>query len=76
MTTYHIKSHTIDEALAAIERLNKQRTGIERFDGWIEYAIRDWNRYIETQRLLDARQEIIKIAYAPINAKTIEAFQK
>jgi len=75
MTTYHIKSHTIEEALAAIERLNKRRTGIERFDGGIEYAIKDWNRYIETQRILDARQAMINTLYSSVNIKTIEAFQ-
>jgi hypothetical protein len=46
MESYQIKSHTIAEALAAINRLNARRLGIERFDCWIDYAIRDWQRYI------------------------------
>lgn len=37
-------------AKAAIERLNTvYRTGIDRFDSWIDYAIRDWERFIAEQ---------------------------
>jgi hypothetical protein len=56
MTTHHIKSHTIEEALGAIERLNARRVGIASFDYWIDYAVRDWNQYINRQRELEAAQ--------------------
>lgn len=56
MTTYHIKTHTIKEALAAIDRLNARRVGIASFDYWIDYAVRDWNQYINRQRELEAAQ--------------------
>jgi hypothetical protein len=75
MTTHHIKSHRIEEALGAIERLNARRVGIASFDYWIDYAVRDWEKYIETQRCLGSRQAMINAVYAPINTKTIEAFQ-
>ena len=36
----------ISYAIAAIKRLDNYRTGIERFDTWIEYAISDWHKFI------------------------------
>ena len=75
MTNYDIKTHSIDQALAAINRLNARRIGIASFDYWIDYAVRDWEKYIETQRCLGSRQAMINAVYAPINNKTIEAFQ-
>jgi len=71
----NIKTHTIEEALAAIERLNARRVGIASFDYWIDYAVKDWNQYIETQRLFEARRAMINTLYSPVNTKTIEAFQ-
>ena len=75
MTNYDIKSHSIDQALAAIDRLNAQRVGISRFDYWIDYAVRDWNRYIDRQRYLKATQSMIETLYKPTNSKMIEAFK-
>lgn len=39
----------ITYALAAIKRLEKYRTGLDRFDAWIDYAIRDWQSFIAEQ---------------------------
>ena len=44
-------------AKAAIERLNTiYRTGIDRFDSWIDYAIRDWERFIAEQSAFATEQ--------------------
>ena len=59
MTNYDIKSHSIDQALEAIDRLNAKRVGISSFDYWIDYAVRDWNKYIERQRFLESTQDMI-----------------
>jgi hypothetical protein len=59
MTNYDIKSHSIDQALEAIDRLNSKRVGISSFDYWIDYAVRDWNQYIERQRFLESTQDMI-----------------
>jgi hypothetical protein len=56
MTNYDIKTHSIDQALAAIDRLNARRIGIASFDYWIDYAVKDWNQYINRQRELEAAQ--------------------
>ena len=74
MTNYDIKTHSIDQALAAIDRLNARRVGISSFDYWIDYAVRDWNRYIDRQRYLKATQSMIETLYKPTNSKMIEAF--
>ena len=39
-------TYSVEQAKSAIERLNKQRTGIESFDHWINYAINDWQQWI------------------------------
>jgi hypothetical protein len=59
MTNYDIKTHSIDQALEAIDRLNSKRVGISSFDYWIDYAVRDWNQYIERQRFLESTQDMI-----------------
>ena len=59
MTNYDIKTHSIEEALAAVDRLNSKRVGISSFDYWIDYAVRDWNKYIERQRFLESTQDMI-----------------
>jgi hypothetical protein len=59
MTNYDIKTHSIDQALKAIDRLNGKRVGISSFDCWIDYAVRDWNKYIERQRFFESTQDMI-----------------
>ena len=56
MKNYDTKTHSIDQALAAIDRLNAQRVGISSFDYWIDYAVRDWTLYINRQSELEAAQ--------------------
>lgn len=38
---------TIDQAMQAIERLERRRMGIDRFDYWVDYAQRQWRLYID-----------------------------
>jgi hypothetical protein len=59
MTNYDLKTHSIDQALEAIDRLNGKRVGISSFDYWIDYAVRDWNKYIERQRFFESTQDMI-----------------
>ena len=59
MTNYDLKTHSIDQALEAIDRLNSKRVGISSFDYWIDYAVRDWNKYIERQQFLESTQDMI-----------------
>jgi hypothetical protein len=42
-------AHNITHAIAAIRRLNAQRMGRYSFDAWIDYAIRDWHRFIHDE---------------------------
>jgi hypothetical protein len=37
---------SLTNAIRAIGALNDRRMGIERFDAWIDYAIRDWHKFI------------------------------
>ena len=42
-------THNITYAIAAIRRLNARRMGRYSFDAWIDYAIRDWHRFIHDE---------------------------